>query len=72
MTVLLRPPEWAAAEEALRAETHSAAGRSALQAPVELHVAVGELVEKGQVIVVFESMKTEGVACSSRRDRQVC
>ena len=64
-TVLLRPPAWAtaAAAEALTTDT---AGRGALRAPmpslvVEVRVAVGERVEKGQVVVVLESMKTETV-----------
>ncbi|KAH9988211.1 carbamoyl-phosphate synthase L chain, ATP binding domain-containing protein [Russula vinacea] len=66
VTVLLRPPAWATAEEALGADARSAAGRGALRAPmpslvVEVRVAVGERVEKGQVIVVLESMKTETV-----------
>jgi 3-methylcrotonyl-CoA carboxylase alpha subunit len=64
VTVLLRP--WAAAEEALSADARSVAGRGALRAPmpslvVEVRVAVGERVEKGQVVVVLESMKTETV-----------
>ena len=66
VTVLFRPPAWAAAEEALSADTRSTAGRGTLRAPmpslvVEVRVAVGEQVEKGQVIVVLESMKTETV-----------
>jgi len=65
-TVLLRPPAWAVAEEALGADARMAAGRGALRAPmpslvVEVRVAVGERVEKGQVVVVLESMKTETV-----------
>ncbi|KAF8485910.1 single hybrid motif-containing protein [Russula ochroleuca] len=31
---------------------------------VEVRVAVGERVEKGQVVVVLESMKTETVLCA--------
>ena len=65
MSVLLRPPAWAA-EDALSADARLAAGRGALRAPmpslvVEVRVAVGERVEKGQVVVVLESMKTETV-----------
>jgi 3-methylcrotonyl-CoA carboxylase alpha subunit len=65
-TVLLRPPAWVAAEEALTADARMAVGRGALRAPmpslvVEVRVAVGERVEKGQVVVVLESMKTETV-----------
>jgi len=60
-TVLRRAPAWA---EAL-ADVRSAA-RGALRAPmpslvVEVRVAVGERVEKGQAVVVLESMKTETV-----------
>ena len=59
-TVLRRAPAWA---EALSADARSAA-RGALRAPmpslvVEVRVAVGEHVEKGQAVVVLESMKTE-------------
>ena len=66
VSVLLRPPAWAAAEDALSADARLAAGRGALRAPmpslvVEVRVAVGERVEKGQVVVVLESMKTETV-----------
>ena len=58
-TVLHRAPAWA---EAL-ADVCSAAQR-ALRAPmpslvVEVRIAVGERVEKGQAVVVLESMKTE-------------
>ncbi len=65
VTVLLRPPSWAA-EEALSAGGGLATGRGALRAPmpslvVEVRVAVGERVEKGQSVVVLESMKTETV-----------
>ena len=59
-TVLCRAPAWA---EALSADAHLAA-RGALCAPmpslvVEVSVAVGEYVEKGQAVVVLESLKTE-------------
>jgi len=59
-TVLHRAPAWA---EALNADARLAA-RGALRAPmpslvVEVRVAVGEHVEKGQAVVVLESMKTE-------------
>jgi 3-methylcrotonyl-CoA carboxylase alpha subunit len=65
MTVLLRPPAWAE-EEVLSAAGGLTAGRDALRAPmpslvVEVRVAVGDQVEKGQVVVVLESMKTETV-----------
>ena len=65
VTVLLRPPAWAA-EEALSAAGGLTAGRGALRAPmpslvVEVRVAVGDRVEKGQAVVVLESMKTETV-----------
>jgi 3-methylcrotonyl-CoA carboxylase alpha subunit len=65
VTVLLRPPAWAAAE-ALSAAGGLMAGRGALRAPmpslvVEVRVAVGDRVEKGQAVVVLESMKTETV-----------
>jgi 3-methylcrotonyl-CoA carboxylase alpha subunit len=65
VTVLLRPPAWAAAE-ALSAAGGLTAGRGALRAPmpslvVEVRVAVGDRVEKGQAVVVLESMKTETV-----------
>ncbi|KAH9159765.1 hypothetical protein EDB89DRAFT_2083090 [Lactarius sanguifluus] len=61
-TVLRRAPAWA---EELSADTHTAA-RGALRAPmpslvVEVRVAVGQRVEKGQAVVVLESMKTETV-----------
>jgi 3-methylcrotonyl-CoA carboxylase alpha subunit len=61
-TVLRRAPEWA---EKLSADTHSLA-RGALRAPmpslvVDVRVAIGERVEKGQAVVVLESMKTETV-----------
>lgn len=64
-TVLLRPPAWAV-KEALSTDARMASGRGALRAPmpslvVEVRVAVGERVEKGQVVVVLESMKTETV-----------
>ncbi len=69
VTVLLRPPAWAE-EEALSAAGGLAAGRGALRAPmpslvVEVRVAVGERVEKGQAVVVLESMKTETVLRAS-------
>ena len=61
-TVLRRAPAWA---EALSADAHTAA-TGALRAPmpslvVEVRVVVGQRVEKGQVVVVLESMKTETV-----------
>jgi 3-methylcrotonyl-CoA carboxylase alpha subunit len=65
VTVLLRPPAWAE-EEALSAAEGLTVGRGALRAPmpglvVEVRVAVGGRVEKGQAVVVLESMKTETV-----------
>ena len=65
VTVLLRPPAWAE-EEALSAGGGLTAGRGALRAPmpslvVEVRVALGDRVEKGQAVVVLESMKTETV-----------
>ncbi|KAI0279428.1 carbamoyl-phosphate synthase L chain, ATP binding domain-containing protein [Russula aff. rugulosa BPL654] len=65
VTVLLRAPAWAE-EEALSAAGGLTAGRGALRAPmpslvVEVRVAVGDRVEKGQAVVVLESMKTETV-----------
>jgi 3-methylcrotonyl-CoA carboxylase alpha subunit len=65
VTVLLQPPAWAA-EEALSAAGGLTAGRGALRAPmpslvVEVRVAIGDRVEKGQAVVVLESMKTETV-----------
>lgn len=65
-TVLRRAPAWA---EALSADARSAA-RGALRAPmpslvVEVRVVVGERVEKGQAVVVLESMKTEMVLRAS-------
>jgi len=62
VTVLLRPPAWAV-EEALSAAGGLTAGRGALRAPmpslvVEVRVAVGARVEKGQAVIVLESMKT--------------
>ena len=62
VTILRRAPAWA---EVFSADARLAA-RGALRAPmpslvVEVRVAVGEHVEKGQVIVVLESMKTETV-----------
>ena len=65
VTVLLRPPAWVE-EEALSATGGLTAGRGALRAPmpslvVDVRVAVGEQVEKGQAVVVLESMKTETV-----------
>lgn len=65
VTVLLRPPVWVG-EEALSAAGGLTAGRGALLAPmpsliVEVRVAVGDRVEKGQAVVVLESMKTETV-----------
>jgi 3-methylcrotonyl-CoA carboxylase alpha subunit len=62
VTVLHRGPAWA---EVLGSESRSAA-RGSLRAPmpslvVEVRVAVGERVEKDQVVVVLESMKTETV-----------
>lgn len=65
VTVLLRPPAWAE-EEALSAGGGLTAGRGALRAPmpslvVEVRVAIGDRVEKGQAVVVLESMKTETV-----------
>ena len=68
VTVLLRPPAWA--EEALSAAGGLTAGRGALRAPmpslvVEVRVAVGDRVEKGQAVVVLESMKTETVLRAS-------
>ena len=64
VTVLLRPPEWA--EKALSAAGGLTAVQGALRAPmpslvVEVRVAVGDRVEKGQAVVVLESMKTETV-----------
>lgn len=61
-TILHRAPAWA---EALSADARLAT-RGALRAPmpslvVEVRVAVGEHVEKGQAVVVLESMKTETV-----------
>ncbi|KAH9035658.1 carbamoyl-phosphate synthase L chain, ATP binding domain-containing protein, partial [Lactarius pseudohatsudake] len=61
-TVLRRAPAWA---EELNADAHTAAP-GALRAPmpslvVEVRVAVGQRVEKGQAVVVLESMKTETV-----------
>jgi 3-methylcrotonyl-CoA carboxylase alpha subunit len=61
-TVLCRAPAWA---EELSADAHSLA-RGALRAPmpslvVDVRVTIGERVEKGQVVVVLESMKTETV-----------
>ena len=61
-TVLCRAPAWA---EEPSADANSSV-RGALRAPmpslvVEVRVAVGERVEKGQVVVVLESMKTETV-----------
>ena len=61
-TVLRRAPAWA---EELSADAHTAAP-GALRAPmpslvVEVRVAVGQRVEKGQAVVVLESMKTETV-----------
>jgi len=61
-TILHRAPAWA---EALGADARLAT-RGALRAPmpslvVEVRVAVGEHVEKGQAVVVLESMKTETV-----------
>ena len=61
-TVLRRAPAWA---EELSADANSSV-RGALRAPmpslvVEVRVAVGERVEKGQAVVVLESMKTETV-----------
>jgi 3-methylcrotonyl-CoA carboxylase alpha subunit len=61
-TVLRRAPAWA---EELSADVHTAAA-GALRAPmpslvVEVRVEVGQRVEKGQVVVVLESMKTETV-----------
>ncbi|KAH9056884.1 carbamoyl-phosphate synthase L chain, ATP binding domain-containing protein [Lactarius vividus] len=61
-TVLRRAPTWA---EELSADAHTTA-RGALRAPmpslvVEVRVAVGQRVEKGQAVVVLESMKTETV-----------
>ncbi|KAI9459681.1 carbamoyl-phosphate synthase L chain, ATP binding domain-containing protein [Lactarius psammicola] len=61
-TVLRRAPAWA---EEMSADAHTAA-RGALRAPmpslvVEVRVAVGQRVEKGQAVVVLESMKTETV-----------
>jgi len=66
VTVLRRAPAWA---EALSAEARSPA-RGALRAPmpslvVEVRVAVGERVKKGQAVVVLESMKTETVLRAS-------
>jgi 3-methylcrotonyl-CoA carboxylase alpha subunit len=65
VTVLLQPPAWAR-EEALSAAGGLTAGQGALRAPmpslvVEVRVAVGERVEKGQAVIVLESMKTETV-----------
>lgn len=65
VTVLLRPPAWAE-EEAFSAAGGLTAGLGALRAPmpslvVEVRVAVGDRVEKGQAVVVLESMKTETV-----------
>lgn len=65
VTVLLRPPAWAE-EEALSVAGGLTAGRGALRAPmpslvVEVRVAVLDPVEKGQAVVVLESMKTETV-----------
>jgi 3-methylcrotonyl-CoA carboxylase alpha subunit len=65
VTVLLRPPAWAA-EEVLSAAGGLTTGRGALRAPmpslvVEVRVTVGDQVEKGQGVVVLESMKTETV-----------
>ncbi|KAI0296342.1 hypothetical protein B0F90DRAFT_1746792 [Multifurca ochricompacta] len=62
-TMLHRAPAWA---EALNSDARSAATRGTLRAPmpslvVEVRVAVGERVEKGQTVVVLESMKTETV-----------
>ena len=63
MTVLRRAPAWA---EELSADARTAATAGALRAPmpslvVEVRVEVGQRVEKGQVVVVLESMKTETV-----------
>ena len=60
--MLRRAPAWA---EELTSDAHSPA-RGALRAPmpslvVEVRVAVGGRVEKGQAVVVLESMKTETV-----------
>ena len=62
-TVLRRAPAWA---EELSADARTAATAGALRAPmpslvVEVRVEVGQRVEKGQAIVVLESMKTETV-----------
>jgi 3-methylcrotonyl-CoA carboxylase alpha subunit len=62
VTVLHRGPAWA---EVLGTDSRSAAPGS-LRAPmpslvVEVRVTVGERVEKDQVVVVLESMKTETV-----------
>jgi 3-methylcrotonyl-CoA carboxylase alpha subunit len=62
VTILRRAPAWV---EVFSADARLAA-RGALRAPmpslvVEVRVAVGEHVEKGQVVVVLESMKTETV-----------
>ncbi len=61
-TMLRRAPAWA---EEMSADAHTAA-RGALRAPmpslvVEVRVEVGQRVEKGQAVVVLESMKTETV-----------
>lgn len=63
VTVLRRAPAWA---EELSADTARSAARGALRAPmpslvVEVRATVGERVEKGQVVVILESMKTETV-----------
>ena len=62
-TVLRLAPAWA---EALSADTMRTAAPGALRAPmpslvVEVRVVVGQRVEKGQAVVVLESMKTETV-----------
>ena len=66
-TVLRCAPAWA---KALSSADARLAGRGALRAPmpslvVEVRVVVGERVEKGQAVVVLESMKTETVLRAS-------
>jgi 3-methylcrotonyl-CoA carboxylase alpha subunit len=60
-TLVLLPPKWL-----LPIGVADNASKAALKAPmpslvVEVRVNVGDKVEKGQVIVVLESMKTETV-----------
>ena len=73
ITVVIPPPKWLAS---LGDEVIGAAARKGIRAPmpsvvVEVKVKPGDVVKKGQAVVVLESMKTESVLRSEREGKVI-